>query len=139
MTFIARRPVFCVLTWQSLEQVAVGGGLALSAHEWLLQRLGAAIAQHDMLLSLCGLYDHGKGVFNPYRESGQFGGSMRKVSLHTTPSPGRGSLGSVHIKQLLSDWRAEKLLAPGTPSSRRLFAQRPLRAAQPQIPESPRG
>ena len=65
MTFIARRPVFCVLTWQSLEQVAVGGGLALSAHEWLLQRLGAAIAQHDMLLSLCGLYDHGKGVFNP--------------------------------------------------------------------------
>ena len=67
MTFIARRPVFCVLTWQSLEQVAVGGGLALSAHEWLLQRLGAAIAQHDMLLSLCGLYDHGKGVFNPYR------------------------------------------------------------------------
>ena len=78
MTFIARRPVFCVLTWQSLEQVAVGGGLALSAHEWLLQRLGAAIAQHDMLLSLCGLYDHGKGVFN-YRESGQFGQTI--VSL----------------------------------------------------------
>jgi hypothetical protein len=42
--FIARPPRFlCALcTWQSLE---LGGGLASSAHQWLLQRLGTVFAR----------------------------------------------------------------------------------------------
>ena len=42
--FIAMPPVFCDLAVLG----AVGGGLASSAHEWLLQRLGAVIAQRGI-------------------------------------------------------------------------------------------
>jgi hypothetical protein len=36
----------CCVSWQSLEQI--GGGLASSAHEWLLQRFAAVTAQRGI-------------------------------------------------------------------------------------------
>jgi hypothetical protein len=46
MTFIAKAAPFSVGSPGSPWNI--GGGLASSADEWLLQRLGAAIAQRDM-------------------------------------------------------------------------------------------
>jgi len=42
------RPVFCALCVHLAVLGAVGGGLASSAHEWLLQRLAAVIAQRGI-------------------------------------------------------------------------------------------
>ena len=47
-SFIARPPLFHVWCVNLAVLGTVGGGLASSAHEWLLQRLGAVIAQRGI-------------------------------------------------------------------------------------------
>ena len=46
--FIAKAAPFYVCCVHLAVLGTVGGGLALSAHEWLLQRLGAGIAQRGI-------------------------------------------------------------------------------------------
>ena len=46
--FIARPPRFLCAVFHLAVLGSVGGGLASSAHEWLLQRLGAVTAQRGI-------------------------------------------------------------------------------------------
>jgi len=52
--FIARQPRFLVSGVHLAVLGAVGGGLASSAHEWLLQRLGAVAAQRGIAADALG-------------------------------------------------------------------------------------
>ena len=56
-SFIARPPLFHVWCVNLAVLGTVGGGLASSAHEWLLQRLGAVIAQRDIAAVALGRCD----------------------------------------------------------------------------------
>ena len=97
-------PVFCDLAVLG----AVGGGLASSAHEWLLQRLGAVIAQR--VIAAVAL---GRCVLRPWHLV-SLGSLVLLVKRQAARANGLADEGRevFHIYQLLPEQRRQECSFP---------------------------